>query len=188
MFKYLFLLCLTSLNWSQILSHVLAEPESLNRPLDASNYLNLLSKLGTIRSPHLSTSSNKSSTSELSDNVRQLRTYLNALYETPSYDCRNSVFEFGIILSKFVQCLIVNEMPFSLCLSCSQQYSDLTNGYSDLNNSSLSNCSESILKGDKLDLVREFYSSSLSKWSDGDCDSKRLFEVQFESIDNLILI
>lgn len=187
MLKILIYVSLISYYWPQVLASVLSEPESLNRPLNASNYLSLLSRIRTTESS-LTSSSNENQISELKENVRQLRVYLNSMYETPSFDCQNSVFEFGIILSKFVECLIVNEMPFSLCLSCSQQYTDLIKSYFDLNNSSISNCSDSVLSGDKLDLVRDFYSSSLSKWKDGDCDSKSFSKAFFEILLKVFVI
>ena len=187
MFKYLLYLILISLNlrlfWTQsVSSNGLDLPEG--HPFDATNYLRLLSKVtaNEKKNPLLEQNSNKSN--NLSESVQQLRRSLSPRKEAPTHQCQYVVFYFGLILSQFVECILINEVPFSLCLGCSQQYSDLFNAYSDLTNSSVSNCSDSFLTPEKNDLIHNFFKNSISKWTDGNCDSNPLKCLSIFSISN----
>ena len=178
MFKFLLFLCLILLNLRQFRTNFVVLDEDLTetKPFDANNYLKLLTKVTALQ--------NKTSSQNsigLSESVQNMRKFLSPTKEPPTEKCQYVVFYFGLILSQFVECVLINEVPFSLCLGCSQQYSDLHNAFTDLTNPSISNCSDSFLDSDKIDSINNFFWNSISQWTDGNCDSKTSF-LSFYSI------
>ncbi|XP_054163673.1 osteopetrosis-associated transmembrane protein 1-like [Oppia nitens] len=143
--------------------------------VDLNNYLKWLSQLNL--KPNQTFDEDlrqKFADNSLAESERQLRHFLRAdpsAEEAPTRQCQYVVFYFSLLLSQFVECLLINENPNTICLGCEQQFTDLYNGYKDLTNTSISNCSQTVIGSDKLNLIDNMYHNAMAKWKDGNCDS-----------------
>jgi hypothetical protein len=103
------------------------------------------------------------------NDIKYLQKYFSN--DLPPEECQYLIVSFGTILSNFIQCLLINEVPFSACLECGQDYDFLYNAYKDLRNSSESKCPNNFLNSDRISLINKYYMDAINQWTDGNCDS-----------------
>lgn len=181
MLKYCYNLLIVSL-YLQLINlmdcKTIIESQLINSmSFNGSNYLKVLSSVEeSLQSNHklLKTSNNWT---QNKNDIKYLRNYLSN--DLPPEECQYLVISFGTILSNFIQCLLVNEVPFSVCLNCGQDFDFLYSSYKDLRNSSESKCPNNFLNSNKISLINTYYMNAINQWKDGNCDSMTLITITY---------
>jgi len=159
MTKYSYYMCVLSLIVNNVCGKTIIESQLINSmPYNQSNYLNLLSLVDSKSIIMNITNQNISTTVEPGNNL-------------PPDQCLFRMNSFGRILSEYIHCLLINEVPFNICIKCATTYDHVKRAYQDLTNQTISKCPDTLLNSDKTSLINSFYTNSFDQWTDANCDT-----------------